>query len=923
VTGAATAHAALSDNADGTYIRKAASGTASIVLGNGTVSIGAAQVVRQVRVRARCKGGDASTKANLYLGARVEGLNYFTTAVPLRGNAAIGEIAGPWQAVAPDGQAWDQERIDEVRAQWTDYRDGASRAYLYEVYVDVDLASEPTTAVTAPTGTVTTTSRPDVSWTYTDTESEAQTYYRIKVYPGLVYTAGGFDPEVGVPTWDSGVVSSTDTAATVGAYLPNGEHRVYVKTAKTINGSPFWSGWAYSEFTVQLTPPPLPSISLEYLPAEGAVVCTVTGGPPTGFDSQLFDVERSDDNGATWLPVRNGTGLTPSGTYTAVVKDYEAPRGVAVLYRARTVGTLAGNQVASAWGGDRPWEVLARQATFYIDASVAPGGQSVPNQGTGGSALDARLGSTTGADSNDPLFLAWPGHNGGNYVYLPGVGSNFLSVPDAAALDLAGDMDVVVHAALDDWTRDNVLVARWQGDTSFWFQTNSLGYLRLFFRVSATQYARDSGTAVPFADGSPGWVRFTRSATTGDLKFYTSTDGVTWSQLGATQTSPAGAIDGSASTLNVGEYGFEGLPLGGKVYRAIYRDGIDGSAVVDIDTSLVTSGAATSFTAVTGQTVTINRRTSGRKAALVTRPVWLFGTDDYMEVADNALLDFGATDSFTALVVARQWNTQSFTQLLSKIEGQSAIYNGWTLYTNSTTLGLQIADATNGPADTQAYSTGALHTVAGVRNVSADTLATYVNGTATTLSTDTTTGSLANSLSMRVGRLAGAGTSYTDMEVYGAALFRRALTAAEISALTTGFASATNTYPSLTVPNDGTWWWKVPTVPALTVSAVPVLAGVGVEQQAQVGVFRPIGRDRAVVIEGGRGGWDGTYEVAISSDADWAALETLLEARATILVQDPFGYQKYVRLVSRNVTLLGTPDAPQRRVSVSYVEVDS
>jgi hypothetical protein len=922
VTGAATAHAALSDNADGTYIRKAASGTASIVLGNGTVSIGAAQVVRQVRVRARCKGGDASTKANLYLGARVEGLNYFTTAVPLRGNAAIGEIAGPWQAVAPDGQAWDQERIDEVRAQWTDYRDNASRAYLYEVYIDVDLASEPTTAVTAPTGTVTTTSRPDVSWTYTDTESEAQTYYRIKVYPELVYTASGFDPEVGVPTWDSGVVSSTDTAATVGAYLPNGEHRVYVKTAKTINGSPFWSGWAYSEFTVQLTPPPLPSISLEYLPAEGAVVCTVTGGPPTGFDSQLFDVERSDDNGATWLPVRNGTGLTPSGTYTAVVKDYEAPRGVAVLYRARTVGTLAGNQVASAWGGDRPWEVLARQATFYVDASVAPGGQSVPNQGTGGSALDAQLGSTTGTDSNDPLFLAWPGNNGGHYVYLPGVGSNFLSVPDAAALDLAGDMDVVVHAALDDWTRDNVLVARWQSaPQAFWFQTTTLGHLRLYFAVGATGYDRSSGAAVAFSDGSPGWVRFTRSATTGDIKFYTSTDGVTWSQLGTTQTSPAGAIAASTSTLNVGEYGFEGFPLGGKVYRAIYRNGIDGPAVVDIDTSLVTSGGATSFTAVTGQTVTINRRTSGRKAVAVTRSCWLLGADDYLRVADNALLDFGAGEAMTVVAVLRDWNTRAaFSGMVSKFTSVGA---GYILGIPSDTASAYawINDGTNNPSRliTNAAA-GSLTTYSMTRG--GGTLAIRVNaGTPATIAD--TSGNLANTSPLIIGALSSAPSGYKDMEFHAAVVFRRALTDTEIATLSTGFASGTNAYPSLTVPNDGTWWWKVPTVPALTVSAVPVLAGVGVEQQAQVGVFRPIGRDRAVVIEGGRGGWDGTYEVAISSDADWAALETLLEARATILVQDPFGYQKYVRLVSRNVTLLGTPDAPQRRVSVSYVEVDS
>ena len=94
-----------------------------------------------------------------------------------------------------------------------------------------------------------------------------------------------------------------------------------------------------------------------------------------------------------------------------------------------------------------------------------------------------------------------------------------------------------------------------------------------------------------------------------------------------------------------------------RFYRAQVLDGIDGTTVLDVDTSVVTSGSDTSFPALTGQTVTINRSTSGRKAVAVTHPLWLFGTDDYMEVADNDLIDFGASDSFTVLAVVRQWAT--------------------------------------------------------------------------------------------------------------------------------------------------------------------------------------------------------------------------------------------------------------------------
>lgn len=350
VTGAATAHAALSDNSDTSYIRKSATGTASIILGNGTITLTSDQAVRQVRVRGRVEATETDSKGNLYLGVRTDGVNYFTSAVPIRGVTAKGEVAGPWYAVAPDGGAWTQEKINEVRTQFTDYRDAAQRVYVYETYVDVDVATRPTTTVTAPTGSVTTTSRPEISWTYADTESEAQTYYRAAVFDDATYTSGAFDPETSAGEWDSGVITSEDTSTTVGALLVDGTYRVYVKTAKTLNGSPFWSEWAFSGFTVSLTPPPTPTVAATY--ASGGVVVTVTGGAPTGFASQTFEVQRSVDGGVTWAAVRDGDALTPSGAYIATVTDYEAPRGVTARYRARAVGVDGSDEVASDWSTD-------------------------------------------------------------------------------------------------------------------------------------------------------------------------------------------------------------------------------------------------------------------------------------------------------------------------------------------------------------------------------------------------------------------------------------------------------------------------------------------------------------------------------------------------------------------------------------------
>ena len=65
-----------------------------------------------------------------------------------------------------------------------------------------------------------------------------------------------------------------------------------------------------------------------------------------------------------------------------------------------------------------PAEALLKTATGYWDvANYTSGSQTLPNRGTGGSALDAQLGSTSSVDSNDPQYLAYSASTG-SYVYL-------------------------------------------------------------------------------------------------------------------------------------------------------------------------------------------------------------------------------------------------------------------------------------------------------------------------------------------------------------------------------------------------------------------------------------------------------------------------------------------------------------------------
>ncbi|MGI9142022.1 MAG: LamG-like jellyroll fold domain-containing protein, partial [Fluviibacter sp.] len=169
-----------------------------------------------------------------------------------------------------------------------------------------------------------------------------------------------------------------------------------------------------------------------------------------------------------------------------------------------------------------------------------------------------------------------------------------------------------------------------------------------------------------------------------------------------------------------------------------------------------------------------------------TNPVWLFGTDDYIQVPDNDNIDFALTDSFTLMAVNRQWSP--FTgggTVMAKTDGSSA---GYMLQNGSGTpaqFSIKVLDGTNVSTSPVATKpSGTLNTFFGLRDVATDTVQQYQNGVAGSTATDTTTGTSANAGNLYIGRLQPANANYVDMEGIAFAIFRRTLTAAEITLIT-------------------------------------------------------------------------------------------------------------------------------------------
>jgi hypothetical protein len=529
----------------------------------------------------------------------------------------------------------------------------------------------------------------------------------------------------------------------------------------------------------------------------GTAAVAPTGDPNTGIYFPAADQVAITTGGTQALLLAAGAVSNPtfSGTVGGVLTTNAGAVDQAMQFAAE--GSILENLPARIPAAEQ----LLKQAVWWIDsAHSSASGQSVTNLGWGGTALNAQLGSAGTADSNDPRYLDWDGEN---YVYLPGVASNFLSVPDEAALDITGDIDIRVRVALDDWTpgAEGVLLTKGgTGAANFAYnvRVRTDGTIRFGWSPDGSAVTNvDSTVATGVADGSVKWVRVTFDADNGasgnDTAFYVSDDGVTWSQLGTTVTTAGVAtIHNSNSVMRFGQATTATGLLAGKFYRAQILNGIGGPPVLDIDCSQIGSGSATSFVALTGQTVTVSRSTSGRKTVAVTHPLWLLGTDDYLEVADNDLIDFGATDSFAVLLVSRMPSYTATQTTIAKRAGTSTAQVGWNLRTGTGTpaqVAYQISDGTAAASAASAsLAAGALSVAAMIRDVGTDAVIGYSQGIAASV-TDTTTGTLANSEVLRVGRSSGAATAYADMEFIAAAVFRRALTATEVTTLTNYYSA--------------------------------------------------------------------------------------------------------------------------------------
>lgn len=231
-----------------------------------------------------------------------------------------------------------------------------------------------------------------------------------------------------------------------------------------------------------------------------------------------------------------------------------------------------------------------------------------------------KIWNTATQDYDTPIVIQ-TGAAGARYANITG-GPNGggVAMADSATNSITGDIDIRALIAPNAWNSpaEQVIAAKFAGGgaRSWRFMLNT--------GTPALEWSPDGGTTLiqkqangwtlPAA-GEIKWLRVTLDVDNGasgsDVKFYTSTDGTTWMQVGTTITTAGvtSVADTTAELQVAARGGFAGAANGmiGKVYEIQIRDGLSGPLVAPalvehwpMRSTDTTYGGAQVFTIVNG-----------------------------------------------------------------------------------------------------------------------------------------------------------------------------------------------------------------------------------------------------------------------------------------------------------------------------------
>src|SRR3954470_10117731 len=312
VVGAASAHAALSDNSDASYVQllgQCRLDSQVLRVGFPVPSIPAGAKVYSVTLRRRVQSAATSadvplcyhwfrcTNGTIQVAGQKVGpqKSFYNSPCPTTTTPAFTDETILTATTGPSGQPWDVATT--LTGMSYDLGRGDSSATttlrVSEVYLDIAYQQASTVAVTAPTGTLPDT-QPTITWTYASPDSQPQQAFQVAVYTAAQVAAVGFVPFVSTPIQSTGgLLLGEDLQWTLPADLTDGSYSAYVQVQSRWAGpGDYFSAVASTTWTRTATSAPaVVPVPILLSPPPAAAV----------FNSAVFDTA-SNRVGLTFTP---------------------------------------------------------------------------------------------------------------------------------------------------------------------------------------------------------------------------------------------------------------------------------------------------------------------------------------------------------------------------------------------------------------------------------------------------------------------------------------------------------------------------------------------------------------------------------------------------------------------------------------------
>ena len=284
-----------------------------------------------------------------------------------------------------------------------------------------------------------------------------------------------------------------------------------------------------------------------------------------------------------WLESNTMGGITEGYANRNTIELH--PLNAAFPTLGAASGSIVETTTEAAEGGSR--QFFGRSGNGVELVGTTTGGL-VRNPKTNGDLLVRRQGTgKVYVDDAAPLTA----------VYFDATTGNYISTPDAAALDIVGDITFMAYVLADDWTpaSNQTIVSKWitsGNQRSYQFTLAFTGALAVNWTTGGdlATIQQPVGTALGATDGTGRWIAATVDVDNGasgyTARFWTNTDTPpnripsSWTAAGSQTTAGVTSIHSGTGGVEIASVnGGTSQNWAGKIARVVIANGIGASGV--------------------------------------------------------------------------------------------------------------------------------------------------------------------------------------------------------------------------------------------------------------------------------------------------------------------------------------------------------